>query len=393
MSASLDSRSQGVWMMIRWGLALELVLAAAILAVAVFGIGPAMAQDPPSKGRAVDRVSIGSDGVIIERAGSRDTLETEGDGRRRPRRVQIGGEDFDGIHIDDGDDAIVRVFDDAHVEAGERVTGDVVAVFGSVTVDGQVDGDVVAVLGSVTLSPTAKIGGQAVAVGGTVRQPDGSVVEGESVSVSFLPMSWGLPGLSFGLSVVAAGWIAALFTGWLFAMLFPTRLVRVATIASRRTAASLMLGLISVPLILAVVALMFVTVVGIPLGLLLPPAYALLAFGGQLAATYVLGCKILRRPLGGGGGLMAPVFAGTVLVGVFFVAGAFLFLGPGIARPLGLFAVMLGSLILLGLTSIGTGAFLLSRLGALPADVEWNPAVAPAPGSPATGFSPPPTSA
>jgi len=388
MSALWDSRRCGTapgWGPIAWTLAAEAVLALLLLGVAVFGLGPVTAFAAEKSGaQQVERVSVGRDGIVIERGGERDTLES----RRGSRRVRIGG--WHGrIEVDDMGDAIVRVFADAHVPADKRVLGDVVAVFGSVEVEGQVDGDVVAVMGSVTLGPGAVVEGDAVSIGGVLDQDEGAEVRGETVSVGFIPVSWGRPGISFTLSAVVAGWLAALFTGWLFAMLFPTRLLRVATTASRRTAGSLILGLLSMPLLLAAVCLLFVTVVGIPLAVLLPPAYMLLVFGGQLAATYVLGCRLTGRRLGGGGGMMIPIVAGTVLVASFWVVGALLFILPGVARPLALFLVLLGGLLVFGLTSIGTGAFLLSRLGAEPREVEWNPA-GPTPDiTPAGGLAPP----
>jgi hypothetical protein len=164
--------------------------------------------------------------------------------------------------------------------------------------------------------------------------------------------------------------------------------VRVAAVASRRTAASLLLGLVSVPLFVAAVFLLFVTVVGIPLAVLLPPAYLVLCFAGQLAATYVLGCKLTsRRP--GSGGLMVPLLAGTLLVALFYLTGALMFVLPGIARPVALFALLLGCLMVAGLTAIGTGAFMLSKLGSEPRDVDWSPAAAMAP-PPGADLAPPP---
>ena len=87
--------------------------------------------------------------------------------------------------------------------------------------------------------------------------------------------------------------------------------------------------------------------------------------------------------------MMMPILAGTVLVAAFFVIGALLFVAPGIARPLALFAVMLGGLLVMGLTAIGTGAFLLSKLGAEPHDIDWNPVASPSNTTNAGYASPP----
>ena len=92
----------------------------------------------------------------------------------------LSGEDEPGggVVVEAGEDAMVRLFADASVPAGETFPGDVVAVFGSVDVGGTVQGDVVAVLGSVRLRPGAKVVGDAVAVGGGLEQPAGAADHG-----------------------------------------------------------------------------------------------------------------------------------------------------------------------------------------------------------------------
>lgn len=309
-------------------------------------------------GTQAERVRIGPDGVVVERSDG-DSVEVHIDKRSH------GG----WIEVEDHGDAMVRVFGDIHVPRGKRVTDDVVAVFGSVDVEGEVDGDVVAVMGSVHVRDGAEVQGEVVSVGGMVDQADGAIIQGQTVSVGFLPSSWGVPALPFTLGAIAAGWVAAVFAGWIFALAFPGRLVRIATTASRRTGASLLLGLASLPGFVALVMLMLVTVVGIPLAFLLPFAYIILTYAGFLVGSYVLGSKLVGRALGSRG-LVWPIVAGTLLVTVFFLAGALLFVAPGMTRPLALFSVLLGCLLVMGLTSIGTGAFLLSRFGTLPKDVN-----------------------
>jgi hypothetical protein len=311
----------------------------------------------------VDRVEISDKGVVVVRSGDRDTVDARDSSESSTK-------DDGGIQVSDHGDAEVRLFGDIHVPRGKRVSDDVVAVFGSVDVEGEVEGDVVAVLGTIHVADGAVIHGQAVSVGGAVEQEPGATINGETVSVGFFPVSWGVPALPLTLSAIAAGWVTAVFTGWIFALVFPARLLRVATTASRRTGASLMLGMVSLPGFVAALVLLVVTVVGIPLAFLLPFAYLLLVYGGQLAATYVLGCKLVRRPLGSPG-LLWPTVAGALLVAIFFTVGAVLFVAPGVARPFGLFSGLLGALLVTGLTAIGTGAFLLSKLGSEPKSVSW----------------------
>jgi hypothetical protein len=86
---------------------------------------------------------------------------------------------------------------------------------------------------------------------------------------------------------------------------------------------------------------------------------------GQLAATYVLGSKLTRRPLSKPWAFH-PIVVGTLFIGAFFVIGAVFASGTGYVRTIALFFYLLGALLLAGLTVIGTGAFLVSRLGAHP---------------------------
>src|SRR5262249_18522581 len=71
-----------------------------------------------------------------------------------------------GIHIHSDDASIVRLGTDIEIDSTEVVDDAVVALFGNITVRGRVGGDVVAVLGSVRLEPGSVVDGDAVAIGG-----------------------------------------------------------------------------------------------------------------------------------------------------------------------------------------------------------------------------------
>lgn len=313
-------------------------------------------------------------GGIVEVDGDADTLAFQ------ERRVTVVGP---GLSVNVDESGMVRMFSDAEVHEGERVEGDVVAVFGDVRVDGQVSGNVVAVGGSVRLAPGARIDGDAVAVGGVLDQPAGATVGGESVSLGFLPLHWGVPTLGMMLGTVLVGWLLSLFMGWVLFLLFPSRMLRTAVTASQRTGGSLVLGLISGPLLVIAIVLLMVTVIGIPIAVLLPLLYLLGLWAGQLALTYALGCRLTRRRLGEGD-LMMPLVAGTVFVATFFVLGTLLGGPEGAIRTIALFFSLLGVLLVMGLSLIGVGAFLLSRLGTRPRGLDYRDSAlvaAPAPGA------------
>jgi hypothetical protein len=343
--------------------------------------------------RGGDRISVSTgDGVVVIRHGDSmvDSVSDHG------ARVTVHGDVIRKglqINLDDGQTGLVRMFSDITVQPDQHVSGDVVSLFGNITVKGEVTGTTVAVMGSIRLEPGSRVDGDAVSVGGGVDQADGADVSGQTVSVGLLPVAWGMPALPVVLGFTLAGWLSALFFGWLFALLFPTPFVRVAATASRRTAASFFLGLASVPLAILTGVLLFVTVIGVPVAILLPLVYGLMIYAGQMAATYLLGCKFTQRRPGDGRGLLAPLAAGLTFVAVFFVAGALLGTASGALRVGAVFFSLLGVLLVLALSSTGTGAFLLSRFGREPRDLVHDGHVAIPSPSPPPPVTPAPTGA
>lgn len=362
------------------GARLARAVTAAALLVAAALVPTAARADSKVTVRSGDRTRV----VDVDRHGitvTRVTTDRDSDS------TWTGGDFHAGPIIVKGNGSgIVRLFSDAEVGPGQSVDGDVVAVFGSVKVAGTVTGSVVAVFGSLDLSPEARIQGDAVAVGGGIREEPGARVQGESVQVGFLPFTLGLPGLPMVILSIVLGWLITMFFGWAAAMLFPARLTRVAVTASRRTAASLVLGVASGPLMFMTMLLLMVTVVGIPIAFFLPLAWFAVVYAGQIAATYVLGCKLTRRPLASTTANVGALAAGSLLVASVFGFGAILWETPGAIRTVALFLMLLGALLVLGLSAIGAGAFMLSRAGSRPHDLgEPGAGPAPAPaGAPVT---------
>ncbi len=366
------------------GAAARMALFAALLAAVA---GPALGS--VDTGRVVRHVRIGPAGIKIERYEG-DTSGTEltvRSARRHGEIIRVGrhgitvvdGQDGDtsgtvtvggdgdhgSIVVNSGDAGLVRVFADANVRAGESIPGDVVAVFGSVDVSGDVQGDVVAVFGSLRLHPGATVRGDAIAIGGVLDHPSGAHVGGQSVALGLMTPGWNAPTLATLLAGVMLGWLATAVLGFLLALLFPERMRVIGATASRHTAGSLFLGLVSAPLFVIAMVLLCVTVIGIPFAVLLPFAYLLAVWAGQIAASYVLGCRILRRRPGEGG-LTAGILVGTLLVALFFVLGAAFAIPEGLARTASVFFTVLGLLLIVGLSTIGTGALILSRVGSRP---------------------------
>ncbi len=338
-----------------------LVLAAVVAGPAAARVRVEVAAD--DTGHTTSRVHVSGSGVVVERSGE---------------RVVVGDSSGASTLVVDSGAGMVRLFSDARVPRGERLDGDVVAVFGSVHVAGHVTGSAVAVFGSVDFEPGASVDGDAVAVGGVVEDREGVRVSGQTVSIGLAPLAFGLPGIPIMLSLLALGWVITIFFGWIFSALFPERLARVAVTSSRRTLLSIVLGLVSFLAMPLVSILLVVTVVGLPIGIMLPFAYLALLYAGQIAGSYVLGSKLTRHPLGAPGAMPAIV-AGNLLVGAFFAVGVVLWHSPGPLRTVAVFFHLVGLLVVTGLSLIGTGAFLLSRLGTRPIVLDEGATSAPGP--------------
>ncbi len=343
-------------------------------------------------------------GAAPESSDSRASVSVDSRGvsiRGGRSEVQIGGRHGVGITVDEGDTSrtghgkvvivgpdisvddegqVVRVFSDVVVKEGDTVDGDVVSIFGSSRIEGHVVGNAVAVIGSVTLGPRAAVDGDMVAILGTIHRAPTATVGGESVDVGIVPPLPGLPPLPTLLLALGLLWLLSIFGGWIVSLVMPERLLRIAATASRRSVGSVLLGLTLLPLTVTIGVLLSITVIGIPIAFLMPVAFLIVLWIGQYAGAYGLGLKLLRRRLGEGS-MIAALAAGTLFVSLFFVAGALLAAPPGLPRTFALFLVAVGCLFGFALTTIGSGAVLLSRFGTAPRDLALGtePVAAPAP--------------
>jgi hypothetical protein len=357
----------------------------------LFGVAAAPSRAAGESRPETTMVDVGSHGVRI-RSGSGENVNVdvsaggikiravgEDDSGGRRKRVDIRGPI---IIVDDGDAGLVRVFADAHVGPGERVDGDVVAVFGSVEVEGDVEGDVVAVMGSVILKPTARVDGDVVALGGALDHQAGAEVRGEIVSLGLWSWAPSIPTLPMLIGMVLAAWLVGLMFGYFLLAIASERMRRISATAALRTGASLLLGIASAPLVVILAVLLLITVIGIPFAALLPIVYKLSVWGGSLAAAQVFGARLLRKPLESANpfGAMA---VGTLFVAAFFILAAVLSGPPGMSRTAALFFSILGVLMLMGFSAVGIGAVLLSRFGEGPKAIA-EPTIA-TPGAPVMG--------
>jgi Polymer-forming cytoskeletal len=211
----------------------------------------------------------------------------------------------------DGDEFVVLT-GRADVVEGEQV-GDLVVFHGSSTVGGTVNGSLTAFDAPVTIS--GRVNGDVVVFNGRVELLDGAVVTGDVVSRSAPTVAEGatIEGETrrvqtnfnwdgFGWAGRLAWWLAVsvstLVVGLVLLWLVGRGAPRIVEAAWTRIGPSIGWGLLAffgLP-ILAIIAL--VTIVGIPLGLALLAALALIYAIGYAAAAWIVGRRILREPTG-----------------------------------------------------------------------------------------------
>jgi hypothetical protein len=260
----------------------------------------------------------------------------------------------------------VRVFGDVTVRENEEVTGQVVAVLGSVRIDGEVGDQVVAVLGSVDLGPKAVVRGDIVSVGGRVHRAPGAQVRGGVTEVSledarFNPRvaPWlrdiGVLSLFDGFGAVPRliGTMFRLFLLLLFAsiamVVARTSVERSAHRLSDNPIKATLVGvaaeLLFVPVMILTCIVLSISIVGIPLLLLMPFAvlfFLLLALVGFTGTALAVGEWTRRRFSLGTASGFADVWLGIVII---------------------LFPVLIGRLVGLGGFLTGPVVFLLVAAG------------------------------
>jgi cytoskeletal protein CcmA (bactofilin family) len=264
--------------------------------------------------------------------------------------VTVHGLVEDDVHSAKGDITVSRhgnVRGDVDAGLGDvdirgPVGDDVHAAFGNVYIDAPVGGDVDVGHGNVELGPNAEISGD-LTYGDGEFTGNSNAVKGDLVANS-MPLD--LDG-SHGSSVLG-------FVGWLFAALaFTACAVLAAVIAPRPLAAAarrvgqtpgraFVYGIVSLPVFFLLCVVLAVTIIGIPLLLLLAPAYLAVLFAGALVAAFFLGTRILmftgRYRVGNA---MAAVVGALILAGTTFIP-------------------IVGDLIFYALCLLGTGAVIMA---------------------------------
>jgi cytoskeletal protein CcmA (bactofilin family) len=262
--------------------------------------------------------------------------------------IEVRGPVEDDVHSGFGDVLVTGKvkgdidagFGDVKIEG--PVEGDVRAEFGDVYVDAPIKGDVNVGWGDVDLGPKAEISGN--------LECEGCEITGNRGAVKGHMMARGMAidfDDSHGPSIIGFfGWLFAALAFAACAMLAAVVAPRPLTSAARRAeespGRSFVYGLISLPAFFVLCVALAVTIIGIPLLVLLVPAYLALLFFGALVAAFFIGTRVLmvtgRYRVGNA---LAAVVGAMILAATTFIP-------------------VLGDLLLYALSLLGAGAIILA---------------------------------
>ena len=236
------------------------------------------------------------------------------------------------------------------IEVRAPVEGMVDAGFGDVDVDSAVGGDVDVDHGDVVLGPGARVAGDVRYSSGEFYPEPGSEWQGQIVTgmdpdFDHDPVGHGPLGRLVGWAFAAAAFVAVSVLG---AVVAPGTLLAAARRAEEYPWWSLLIGVASVPTMVVLCVVLAISLVGIPLVLLLAPAYLALVFFGALVAAFFVGRKVVLAT-----GRYRVGNAMAAAVGALIVAAVTLI-------PL------VGDLIVYALAFLGTGAAILALLSRRP---------------------------
>ena len=236
-------------------------------------------------------------------------------------------------------------FGDIKVRA--PVAGEVDAGFGDVYVNSRVGGGIDVDHGDIHLGPEAVVMGPVRPGSGEFRSEPGAVMQ-RPMGAGMMPdfeSSRGDGLLGFvGWFLATAGFAACVM---LAAVLAPRSFSAAARRADEAPGWSLIVGLVSVPAVLVLSVALAVSVVGVPLLLLLAPAYLALVFYGALVAAFFVGRKVVFATGRYRSGNTLAAAVGAVIV------------AATVLIP------FLGELVLFALALLGTGAAILALISRL----------------------------
>ncbi len=317
-------------------------------------------------------------------------------------RVRFGGPIT--VERNEVAEGVVAVGGSVHIDG--EVIRDVQAVGGSVRVNGRVGGQVLAVGGSVHLGSHAEVMGDVASIGGTVIREPGAVVHGSLSDVgSILPTLFSSRDHDDDLdagSLVLAPLGHSLHMFWVMAslllLLLAVSLVvllgggaleqvraRVASEPGTVAVAGLAGQVLAGPTLGAVVVVLIITVVGCVLLLLIPfvlLALAIAAVVGFAGVAYQVGRLLEQRFDSRVGGPYLTTIVGVLAIEALSVIGHILAIGGSVLHLVSAMFLVCGLVVRYVAWTMGFGAAILTAFANRPQRLRRAPAFVPAPVAP-----------
>ncbi len=249
------------------------------------------------------------------------------------------------------------------VREDEFVDGDI-KVLGRVTIRGWVKGDVQSLRKRVLITETGWVDGDVEAP--TVIVREGGYVGGKITEIES-PLDFDLDQTSFsivGLIVTVSFTVLLILLALFMTGACRRQTDRFCSCIEQHKARTFFLGLLMWLMIGPVMALVSITIVGIPLLPLVPLAYIGASIMGTICFADSVGRAFSRRVPGIGRGRLFQTLVGVLLVmSPWFVAATLLGTGGGVAEGFGIFFLVVAIIVTAFPVCAGVGAALLTRYG------------------------------
>ncbi len=360
-------------------------------------------EERDSRADALDERRRGNERRDERRRGRRGSVRTD-------TRVSFGSS----LTVEDNETSRDVVVLGGSLDVEGKVRGDAVVVGGSAEIRGEVTGTVTAVGGSISLGPGARIEGDAISIGGAVHRDPTADVLGEVTEVSLAPgfdlddmwdgvwvPHWHLDWFDFGFGELAGrigNTVLLTLVLLLVVLLLPRQTAGVCERARREPWKAALVGLLAevllvilgLPVLIIMVAILAITIVGIPFAVLLP-IFAALAFAcvlwmGLAGVAQACGHRLEHRFDWHGLSPYLLVMLGVALIQGWWILGEALGFFGGPLRFLAWMVLLFGFLVKYVAWTTGLGAILLHYLSPAPGMTRPVPATPVDP----PGFVPPP---
>jgi len=198
-------------------------------------------------------------------------------------------------------DSIIMLGKEAHVPAGNVLSGSVVVIGADAVIEGHVRDSVVVIFGNIRLEPNAIVDGSVVSVGGSLERKTGAQIGGEQVSLGLGDINIGnLPRINMPFrffSPIASMWkvLSIVFLGWVVFWLFPAPILKIGDAAQAEPLKAVLFGLLGYVAIIPVSIIMLITILGIPLIPFVWLALLVGRFMGQVALGLIAGRYLAQK--------------------------------------------------------------------------------------------------